>query len=228
MINTQQISLELGPPYLNMSHPDLATAPLPSQHHGKSLTRVLVVVVVLHVFLSVGGFIFLYRKDRMLSIQLPSSKQQETTNQQHNKAFARMVVEDTWNQKPIQGYLKWDLNHSFRRNIGFYRNSWLTILQPGDYYVYSRVTFSKGATRHPLVSRVMLRRNETGEGTVPMKAYCNLDRNSESASIPHLCTATQGEVIPLERGNQLGVWVPDFSLVNYEEGATAFGLYKLD
>lgn len=57
-----------------------------------------------------------------------------------------------------------------------------------------------------------------------MQAYCDLDSKSE---IPRLCTATQGEVIKLDKGNQLSVWVLDPSLVNYEEGATTFGMYKL-
>ncbi|XP_075937254.1 tumor necrosis factor ligand superfamily member 6-like [Anarhichas minor] len=227
MVNTHQTSLELVHPRRSRSDPVLTpAAPLLSQCHDKSFHRILVGVVSLNVLLSVGGFIFLYHKGGM---QLPSSEKQKTTNQQQFKALARMVVEPrshTWNQKSIQGYLQWDLNQSVRRSIK-YRNSWLTILQPGDYYIYSRVTFSKGDIEQPLVSRVMLRKNETVEDTVVMQAYCNLHSDSRSASIPHLCTATQGEVIPLETGNQLSVWVLDLSLVNYEKAATAFGLYKL-
>lgn len=117
-----------------------------------------------------------------------------------------------------------------RRDINYYHNIWLTVQQPGDYYVYSRVTFSKGSPRMPLASKVKLRKNETdkAEETV-MQAFCSLtDRADDSgASVPHLCTATQGDVITLESGNQLSVWVQDFTLVNYEAGATTFGMYKL-
>lgn len=62
-----------------------------------------------------------------------------------------------------------------------------------------------------------------------MQAYCSLiDHADENgAPIPHLCTATQGEVVTLESGNQLSIWVQDLTLVDYEEGATTFGMYKL-
>ncbi|XP_068425888.1 tumor necrosis factor ligand superfamily member 6-like [Clinocottus analis] len=227
IISTHPTSLHMVPERLNRSDPVLPPAPLVSRGHGASLSRILVAAVSLHVILSVGGFIFLGHQDRKLSIQLPSSEKQETAKQQHNKAFARMVVEPLWNGESTRGYLQWDLHHSVRTSISYYRNSWLTILQAGDYHVYSRVTFSNGNIERPLVSRVLLRKNETGEEAVVMQAFCNVDRSGESASIPRLCTATQGDVIPLERGNQLTVWVPDLSLVDYEEGATVFGLYKL-
>lgn len=100
-------------------------------------------------------------------------------------------------------------------------------MEPGDYYVYSRVTFSRGDSVRPLATIVKLRKNKTGEEKTLMQAYCNLDSHSGSALIPRLCTAMQGDVISLEIGNQLSVWVQDLSLVDYDEGATAFGMYKL-
>lgn len=125
------------------------------------------------------------------------------------------------------GYLEWDMNHSFLRAINYYRNSWLTIQEPGDYFVFSRVTFSKGNSELPLVSMVKMRKNETGAEKTVMQAFCSLEIRSGSSRIPRLCTATQGEVITLEKGNQLSVWVQDLSLVDYNEGATAFGMYKV-
>lgn len=203
--------------------------PLPSQGQSKSLIRFLVGVVLLHLLLSVGGFIYLYhtgKKEKLPSAEgkaaFLSSEKQETSH----KALARMIVEHTV-QKPTSGYLQWDINHSVRRNINYYRNSWLTILEPGDYYVFSRVTFSKGDSKLPLASMVKLRKNDTGDEKTVMRAYCSLDSYSGSASIPRLCTATQGEVITLEKGNQLSVWVQDLSLVDYSEEATAFGMYKV-
>lgn len=126
-------------------------------------------------------------------------------------------------------YLQWDIQHSFRRDISYYHNVWLTVQQSGDYYVYSRVTFSKGSPQIPLASKVKLRKNETDkEEKTVMQAYCSLiDHAGESGAIPHLCTATQGEVVTLESGNQLSIWVQDLTLVDYEEGATTFGMYKL-
>ncbi|TDH07477.1 hypothetical protein EPR50_G00106490 [Perca flavescens] len=231
MINTYQTSMAPPPvpPRLSASQPVLIPAPLPSRGHSKSLVRFLVAVVLLHLFLSVGGFVYLYHKDKMLSFQVPSaayisSEKQETSE----KPLARMVVQQkshTSDQKSELGYLQWDMSHSVLRNIRPYYNSRLTILQPGDYYIYSRVTFSKGDSTRPLVSRVKLRDNEKGKEKVVMQAYCNL--NDRDSSIPRLCTATQGELITLEKGNQLSLWVQNLSLVNYEEGATTFGMYKL-
>ncbi|XP_041799418.1 CD40 ligand isoform X2 [Chelmon rostratus] len=229
MINTYQTSLAPPPvpPRLSRSHPVLIPAPLPSQGHSKSLIRFLVGVVLLHLFLSVGGFIYLYHNDKMEKMYSAEGKAYLSSEKQETsyKTLARMTVAET--STPTSGYLTWNMNHSVRRGINYYHKSWLTILQPGDYYVYSRVTFSKGDSKRPQASWVKLRKNETaGEKTV-MQAYCSLDSHSGSASIPRLCTATQGEVITLEKGNQLSVWVPDLSQVNYEEGATTFGMYKL-
>lgn len=114
------------------------------------------------------------------------------------------------------------MGRSFYRNINYYRISWLTVLQPGDYYVYARVTFSRGHAKIPLASRVTFRESETAKEREVMKAYCSLESQSSG-----LCTATQAEVITLKAGNQLSVWVQDLSLVDYEEGATTFGMYQL-
>lgn len=235
MINTYQTSHAPPPvpPRLSRSHSVLI--PAPQQGHSKSLIRFLVGVVLLQLFLSVGGFIYLYHNDKMLSFQHPSgegktallsSEKQETSY----KALAHMVVEQpphTSAKESALVYLQWDINHSVLRSINYYHKSWLTIQQPGDYYVYSRVTFSKGLSKSPLFSRVMLRKNETDREKIVMQAYCNLNSDSGSPLIPRLCTATQGEVITLEKGNQLSVWVPNLSLVNYEKGTTTFGMYKL-
>ncbi|XP_075959611.1 CD40 ligand [Anarhichas minor] len=241
MINTYQTSMAPPPvpPRLSGAHSVLIPAPLPSQGHSKSLVRFIVGVVLLHLFLSIGGFIYLNHNDKMHSFQPPSGKgvegkmdyrsseKQETSY----KALARMVADvpsRTPDEKSSLGYLQWNINHSVLRYIDYYHYSWLTIREPGDYYVYSRVTFSKGdAKLVALVSKVNLRKNEKEKEKVVMQAYCNLDSGSESTSIPRLCTATQGEVITLEKGNQLGVWVTDLLLVNYEDGATTFGMYKL-
>ncbi|XP_037635191.1 CD40 ligand [Sebastes umbrosus] len=234
MINTYQTSHAPPPVPPRHSRSHSVLIPAPSQRgHSKSLIRFLVGVVLLQLFLSVGGFIYLYHNDKMLSFQhssderktaFLSSEKQETSY----KALAHMVVIKPSDKESALGYLQWDIPHSVRRSINYYHKSWLTILQPGEYYVYSRVTFSKGLSKIPLVSRVKLRKNEIDrEEKIVMQAYCNLDSGSGSESIPRLCTATQGEVITLEKGNQLSVWVPNLSLVNYEEGATTFGMYKL-
>lgn len=127
----------------------------------------------------------------------------------------------------VGGYLQWDITHSARKQVSHSHSTWLTILEPGDYFVYSRVTFSKDHPKLALASRVKMRKVETAEDKDVkdvMKAYCSLSRDTSS---PQMCTATQQDVITLEKGNQLSLWVQDLSLVDYEEGATTFGIYKL-
>lgn len=138
-----------------------------------------------------------------------------------------LVDKSSKSKKSAEGYLQWAIDHSLLRNINYYRNSWLTILETGDYYVYSRVTFSKGDSKVPLTSIIKLRKTETGEEKDVMQGYCNLDDHRGSPPVPRLCTVTQGDVITLEKGHQLSVWVHDLSLVDYKDGATTFGMYKL-
>ncbi|XP_059202803.1 CD40 ligand [Centropristis striata] len=236
MINTYQTSLAAPPvpPRLNRSHQVLIPGPHPSQGQSKHVIHFLVGVVLLHLFLSVAAFIYLYQNDKMLSFQLPSSEgktaAQSDKQDTSYKALARMVVlQPPLDQKPVAsaaGYLQWDTtkDHSVLSNIKPFYQSWLTILQPGDYYVYSRVTFSKGHSTLPLASIVKLRKSETAKVENVMQAYCNLNYNRQ---IPSPCSATQGGLVRLEKGNQLSLWVQDLSLVNYDIAATTFGMYKL-
>ncbi|KAF7228531.1 CD40 ligand [Nothobranchius furzeri] len=230
MINTYQTSVAPPPvpPRYAKPQPVLIPAQLPAPNSGKPLIRFLVALVILHLLLSVGGFIYLFHQQNPGSSEnLPShqrqvgflsAEKQEITY----RALARMVA--TTPKEESKGYLQWDMKHSIRKNINYYRSSWLTILEPGDYFVYSRVTFSKSHVKEPLTSWVKMRKTEEEEEKVMMVASCSL---SDSASSPQLCTASQGDLISLESGDQLSVWVPDLSLVNYKDGATVFGMYKL-
>ncbi|XP_073343507.1 CD40 ligand [Pagrus major] len=232
MINTYQTSLSAPPvpPRLNRSDPVLFQAPLPSGGHSKSLIRFLVGVALLHLFLYVGGFIYLYQRDAMGGSRTAEGQMSYRASEKQEasyKILARMAIEQPPSGKPPSNYLQWDTEHSTFRGINYYQKSWLTIEQPGDYYVYSRVAFSKGDPQRPLASRIKLKESVTGEEKNVMQAFCNLDSRSGSGTIPRMCTASQGEVISLEKGNQLSVWVQDPSLVNYEDGSTTFGMYKL-
>ncbi|XP_041846019.1 CD40 ligand [Melanotaenia boesemani] len=242
MIRTDQTSLAPPPlpPRLGRSQPILIPAQLPPLgHNNKPLIHFLAGVVILHLMLSIGGFIYLLYKDKTLlpensplaqeRVGYPPTKQQEASS----LALARMVIEQpsyTGKEDKSSGFLRWEKTQSVHKNINSYENSWLTILEPGDYYVYSRVTFSKGSAKIPLASRVKLRKSETEKDETVMKAYCSLNSSNisrKSASDPDMCTATQMELLTLEKGNQLSVWVQDLSLVDYEAGATTFGMYKL-
>ncbi|XP_047208974.1 CD40 ligand [Girardinichthys multiradiatus] len=241
MINTYQTSMALPqvpppvPPRLGRSHPVLIPAQLPSPGHSKPLLRFLVAVVVLHLLLSVGGFLYLFYTERQLShatysspegrVGFPPIEKQETAY----RALARLVIKQRSysNKAKTSGYLQWDTDHSVYRDINYYEYKWVTIVQPGDYFVYSRVTFSRGNSTIPLTSFVKMRKSNSGKEEVVMKAYCSMSNDMGSKLNPHMCTVTQQDVITLERGNQLGVWVEDLSLVDYEIGATGFGMYKV-
>ncbi|XP_061786493.2 CD40 ligand isoform X2 [Nerophis lumbriciformis] len=243
MINTYQSSFGKPPP---------PPPPLPPRQHGgpqpvvfmqpaasKNLTWFLVSVMILQVLLTLGGFVFLYHTRRP-SPEGKADFQSSENLHGSSRTLARMTVE-----KPSEpalrrsGYLQWDLKHSERRNVNyFYGSSWLTILQPGDYLVVSRVTFSRRDPHTPLASSVKLRRGGGGGGgggeeeeaevqakdTVAMRAYCSL---AGSGSDPQMCTTSQVEVMSLRRGEQLSVWVEDLSLVDYTRTATTFAVYKL-
>ncbi|XP_030001629.1 CD40 ligand [Sphaeramia orbicularis] len=240
MINTYQTSLAPPPvpPRLNRSHPVLIPAPVTSRSYSKSLIRFMVGVVMLHLVLSVVGFIFLYNKGRIMGNYQTEGPKGQTPGivdffppeklQTSNRIMARMMVkEPSSNLQSKSGYLKWDTKSSHLSNgVNYYLESWLTIMEPGDYYVYSRVTFSRSNSTTPLANRIKLRKSksETEKQTKTiMQAFCHLD----TSKVSDMCTAMQGDVISLKKGNQLSVWVDDLSLVDYEEGATTFGLYSL-
>ncbi|XP_029021119.1 CD40 ligand [Betta splendens] len=230
MINTYQTSLAPPPvpPRLNRSHPVLIPAPLPAQSSSRPMMRFLLCVVLLNLVLCVGGFIYLYHHLNMEqrfssegTVAFRAAEKQETLDR--TRTMARMVVSKSSKESKLS-YLQWDMDHSELKSINYYERSWLTIPESGDYYVYSRVTFSRGHDKLPLTSHVRLRKSQAEEDKTIMQACCDLDKISD---IPRLCTASQGEVMTLEKGNQLSVWVSDLSLVSYEEGATTFGMYKL-
>ncbi|CAL8263197.1 unnamed protein product [Lota lota] len=141
-------------------------------------------------------------------------------------AIASMTVKrplrDATDQTTLK-YLQWNMDHSILRNVGYYWACWLRVQQPGDYYVYARVSFSRGGGPDlPLVSMVRLKHNETDKIQDVMKAYCSMGDLKTGQ-----CTASQGQVLSLQVGNLLSVWVENLKWVDYEKGATTFGMYKL-
>ncbi|KAM9741735.1 CD40 ligand [Menidia menidia] len=240
MINTGQTSVAPPPlpPRLGKSQPILIPAPhSPPGQQSKPLVQFLIAFVMVHLLLSVGGFFYLYYNNKSTSPLQENKPSAEARvgfpppkGKTASSTLAHMVVAErsskTGETQP-SGFLQWDMNHSVRKNVNYFHNSWLTILEPGDYYVYSRVTFSKGNRKIPLASMVRLRKTETGDGKDVMMAYCSLSSNYIPDSTANMCTATQMGLIKLEKGDQLSVWVPDLSLVDYEGDATAFGMYKI-
>ncbi|XP_019718893.1 CD40 ligand isoform X1 [Hippocampus comes] len=227
MINTYHSSVASLPPPLPPRQAQVLIQPQSSSAgHSKTLLRLLLGVLVLHFLLTAGGFTFLYYTGRT---EKPPSLPEATFQKTSSRTLARMVVAKQAHlsaQESTSGYLRWDMKHSVLSNINYYRNSWLTVLESGDYMVFSRVTFSKADPEKPLASVLKLKRDESAEEKVAMQAYCSLDP-SGFGSKSQLCSVSLGEVISLERGNQLSLWVQDLSQVDYSEKATVFGMYKL-
>lgn len=193
---------------------------------------------MLHLVLSVAGFIFLYNNGRILGNYQTGGPEEETPEtdayispdklKTSNRILARLMVQEPKSeQKSQSGFLQWNTKSSrYSHGVNYYLKSWLTIMESGDYYVYSRVTFSKSNSTTPLVYRIKLKKSKTEKETEAktiMEAHCYLD----SSKLPKMCTATQGDMITLKKGNQLSVWVEDLSLVDYDQTATAFGLFSL-
>ncbi|XP_032410240.1 CD40 ligand [Xiphophorus hellerii] len=237
MINTYQTSMALPqvpppvPPRLGRPEQILIPTQLPSPGYSKPLLRFLVCVVTLHLFLSVGGFLYLYYNERQIAhatysspqgrVGFPPVEKQETTY----TAFARMLIgKPNATIEKKSGYLEWRMDLSVRKNINYFHKSWLTVLEPGDYLVYSRVTFSKHSIA-PLTGCIKLRNNEMAEQKEVTKAHCSL--SDKDGSNPQLCTVTLQDVITLSKGNQLAIWVENLSLVDYGKQSTSFGMYKL-
>ncbi|XP_053284205.1 CD40 ligand [Pleuronectes platessa] len=232
MINTYHTSVAPPPvpPRHSGSQTLLIPGPHPSPSHSKTLIRFLVGVAVLHLLLSVGGFIYLYHYEKTERFYAAEGKASLLTSDKQDtsyRAFAHLGVDRTTAKTPKSGYLQWDMSNSARKNINYSYSSWLTVLQAGDYYVYSRVTFSKSHPVSPLFSQVKLKKSEKEEDEILMQAYCNLGSPTVNGSKPRQCTATQGRVVTLEEGNQLGVWIENLSYVDYDGTATAFGMYRL-
>ncbi|CAN9515125.1 unnamed protein product [Ophioblennius macclurei] len=236
MINTYQTSLAPPPvpPRDNRSQSILIPASLPSRGHSKALIRFLVGVVVVHLLLSLAAFVYLYLKyqtdksgpfqGKGLMNSQTSGRLSETRELSTTISARMMIGRPATKPKTTSGRLEWDIKHSVLSNVGYYEKSWLTARQPGEYHVYSRVTFSKGDPVHPLVSQVLLRNETTKEEKVVMQAFCAM---SGDWSISNSCTASQGQVVALKKGSQLSVWVHNLSLVDYSETSTTFGMYKI-
>ncbi|KAJ0002942.1 hypothetical protein NQD34_008091 [Periophthalmus magnuspinnatus] len=233
MINTYHSSMAPPPvpPRLNSSHqgtqPVLIPTTMLPQGHSKTLMRFMVAVVLFNLLLSILGFMYLYvngtPRKQVWEIQLMYCTKWRTISVHCDTSFEYYSLYLlTLVYVFSAGHLKWDLKFSRYSHpyINYYNSSWLTIEEPGDYFVYSRLTFSKGSHVIPLMNRVHLRKSKMDEPKSIMHAFCH-------TSTPNPCTATAEEVIKLEKGNQLSVWTEDISLVSYDEKASTFGLYKL-
>ncbi|KAK0148905.1 hypothetical protein N1851_010658 [Merluccius polli] len=231
MINTYQTS-GFPPPV-----PTRLSLRAPESGQNRAVVRVLVGVVALHLLLSVGGFFYLFTDRRPSALESansngeakPSARSSERRSEKASHiAMASMTVKPPppphrATDKAAMQYLQWNMDHSLRRNVDYQWPSWLKVKQAGDYYVYARVSFSRGgAPGLPLLSAVRLKPSAAGEPRDVMKAYCSLGGRTKGQ-----CTASQGQVLRLQAGELLGVWVENATWVDYDIGATTCGMYKL-
>ncbi|XP_036379698.1 tumor necrosis factor ligand superfamily member 6-like [Megalops cyprinoides] len=137
-------------------------------------------------------------------------------------ALAQMKVERT-DSKSTSQVLLWNHKHSTLRNVDHLAlRGMLRIRIPGDYYVYSQVTFSKMNPKIPLLQTIIRQKGQAKlvEEDVLLKAFC-------SPTSGDVCTSYHGGVFRLEKDQQLYVNVTDLDLVNFDRSATAFGLFLL-
>ncbi|XP_062380627.1 CD40 ligand [Sardina pilchardus] len=282
MINTYHTSLPMPPPPPPPVPPRFHSRPEPRQH--SSLIWFLAVVLVIHMFLTFGGFIYLFHKgnqqelnenyqddvrilkrlqqcdddnvdDKTLldckkvlnQFKDVMAKASETESRvalltgdhvHYHGALAHMSVSPakrvanpricTENDKGDCA-LEWNTDHSTKVNVDTEGDSRLRISHAGYYYIYSQVTFSiKNATsvlvnsiRHVKVKeqvKTWMKPEEIDE--VLLRSYC------PPQQLP-LCTASQGGVFKLDKGDQLYVQVTNLNWVHYDRNATFFGLYEL-
>ncbi|KAG7465112.1 hypothetical protein MATL_G00172710 [Megalops atlanticus] len=133
-------------------------------------------------------------------------------------AVAHMTVERPSGSSASQT-LKWNRDHSLLMKVEYLTSPGaLKIVVPGDYYVYSQVTFTKVHPKIPLVQTIM--RKSADKEDLLLKAFCSM-RDEEAH------TSFQGGVFRLEKEEQLSLNVTDMKLINFDVTATAFGLFRL-
>ncbi|KAM9795120.1 CD40 ligand [Neosynchiropus ocellatus] len=229
MINTYQSSVAAPPlpPRIQRKQPVLIPTQLPTPGSRKPSIQFLIGVVLLHLFLSVAGFMYFFltsRQSRQEERRSPEAMKGGPPQGDSGKASAFMAVKPSPN-KTAPSALLWNIDHSKRKHVDCHEDGWLTIKQSGLYYVYSKVTFSKADPERSLSSMVKLRKDGPTEEVV-MEASCSLHRPG-SDHFPQTCTATQGQILNLHDGNQLSLWVENPSRVEYKKSATTFGMFKL-
>ncbi|XP_048885624.1 CD40 ligand [Brienomyrus brachyistius] len=139
-------------------------------------------------------------------------------------AMAHMLVKPDLSQSTSTKVLQWYQEHSLLMNVDYLVTPrMLRIRLKGLYYIYSQVTFSGWHPKIPLVQTVMRRATTTGKKTedVLLKAFCTMKIAGEA------CTSFQGGTFQLEEGMELYVNVTDINLLNFEETATAFGIFMV-
>ncbi|XP_043921235.1 CD40 ligand [Protopterus annectens] len=108
------------------------------------------------------------------------------------------------------------------------REGYVRIGDPGLYYVYSQISFCENTSsqsREPFVQYIYLKKANLVKKMLLLKgAHAQSSYKDQSCGLHSI---HQGGVFDLSNGDELFVNVTDASRVNYSEGSTYFGLFKL-
>ncbi|KAL8177431.1 UNVERIFIED_CONTAM: hypothetical protein K2H54_004882 [Gekko kuhli] len=122
--------------------------------------------------------------------------------------------------------LEWDstYGHAFLSGVR-YKNKGLVIDEPGVYFVYSKVFFRGQHCSNQPLDHVVFKQSPVYSGSQVLMEdrkmnYCTSMRMWSRSSY-------LGALFNLSRQDSLYVNVSQFTLVNYEESKTFFGLYML-
>ncbi|KAJ8282801.1 hypothetical protein COCON_G00053200 [Conger conger] len=263
---------------INTYHTSLPPPPIPPRHGvpqpapGRTNLPVwlFLVILLLQMVLTFGGFVYLFRKNALMqneflnkniddivvlrrlrecndesldSNSLLDCKQvlqefmavmskisQTATGEKgamlsgwvpfHDSlAVAHMVA-----QPPLSKILKWNSNLSLLKRVTYLSTAGaLQIIEPGNYYIYSQVTFSKMHPKAPLAQSIVSSHSSGGqtEEKVLLRAFATL--KSQNTQF----TSFQGGVFRLKKDEQLYLNVTDENTISLEKSSTTFGLFML-
>ncbi|XP_077187504.1 tumor necrosis factor ligand superfamily member 6 [Paroedura picta] len=208
--------------------------PVPKRKR-KDGTCLCFLMVFLLVFLALTGVglamfqIFRLQKELELSRNGHLPQPPEMLRGSLNRTTEKMVkrrahLTGKTNQKSLP--LEWDdtYGHAFVSGIR-YENRGLVIEEPGLYFVYSKVFFRGQHCSNQRLDHVVFKRNLVySDSQVLME-----DRKLNYCVSPHMWSSDSylGALFNLAKHDSLYVNVSQFTLVNYEESRTFFGLYML-
>ncbi|XP_028816476.1 CD40 ligand [Denticeps clupeoides] len=224
---------------INTFHTSLPPPPVPPRlGHRRSEPRqnsplvwFLSVVLVLHMIVTLLGFIYLFqRSNQGNQISQLEARADKLSSERLHQPLAHMSLK---NNNPtctvedkVPCVLVWNNDHSVRVNVDTEGPSRLKIKQTGYYYVYSQVTFSKRDVKTSPQNSIIkstdqsLRETHNKKDEVLLDSYCSVGYTSQ-------CSAFQGGIFKLEQDEELYVRVTNLTWVSPDWNSTFFGLYKL-
>ncbi|KAJ8246977.1 hypothetical protein GJAV_G00257390 [Gymnothorax javanicus] len=119
--------------------------------------------------------------------------------------------------------LKWDSQNSLTAKVTYLsKDGALKILESGNYYIYSQVTFTMMHPKVPLAQSIVCQWGpEKKEKTVLLRAYATLKSENQQF------TSFQGGVFWLEKDKELYLNVTNTSFITFDGTSTTFGLFML-